>query len=258
MPKLGSEIKGLLIDLDGVLYVGNEIIDGAVEMVKYLRDRDIPFRFVTNTTTKSLDRLHHKINDLGLPAEKHEIISAPRAAVLHLRNLGQPVCHLCMNDDVKRDFSEFEISDTDPDVLVIGDIDDRWDYEIMNRLFRLAVGRADIVALHKGKYWQETEGLRLDIGAFVAGLEYATGKEAAIVGKPNPAFFRLAIEDMGLTPENTIMIGDDIDMDIGGAHESGVKGILVRTGKYRKELADRSHVIPYCILDSISDLKELI
>lgn len=258
MVKSGARIEGFLIDLDGVLYVGEDPLEGAVETIDYLKFKGFPCRFTTNTTTKSLATLHNKLLALGLPIEKEEIISAPRAAALHLQKLGNPVCHLCMNDDVKTDFADFKASDTDPDIVVIGDIDDGWTYDIMNRLFRMVIGKAEIVALHKGRYWHEPDGLRLDIGAFVAGLEYATGKTATVIGKPNPAFFLMAVDDMGLKPENVAMVGDDIESDIGGAQAVGMKGILVRTGKYREDLAARSTVIPYAVIDSISDLKDFI
>jgi HAD superfamily hydrolase (TIGR01458 family) len=258
MINLRPHIKGFLIDLDGVLYVGNELIPGAAESIRHIKSVGLPCRFATNTTTKSLATLYNKLQALNLPIEKEEIISAPHAAVLHLRKLDHPVCHLCMNDDVKTDFAEFEISDHDPDIVVVGDIDDGWTYDIMNRLFQMIVGKAEIVALHKGRYWHEPDGLRLDIGAFVSGLEYATGKTATVIGKPNEAFFKMAVEDMDLVPEDVAMIGDDIESDIGGSQAAGMKGILVKTGKYREELVDRSHIIPYAVMDSIAELKNLI
>jgi HAD superfamily hydrolase (TIGR01458 family) len=257
MEKLNIHLKGFLIDLDGVLYIGNELIDGAVEAIKRIKSAGRPCRFATNTTTKSMATLYRKLQDLGLPIEKDEIFSAPRAAVVHLHKIGDPTCFLVMNDDVKNDFAEFETS-ADPDTVVIGDIDDGWNYEIMNRLFRMVIGRAEIVALHKGRYWQEPDGLHLDIGAFVAGLEYVSGKTAAVVGKPDPAFFKMAVEDMGLLPEDVGMIGDDIESDIGGAQGIGMRGVLVKTGKYREELAARSHVIPYALIDSVARIDKLL
>jgi HAD superfamily hydrolase (TIGR01458 family) len=258
MHTLLKGITGYLIDLDGVLYVGDEPIDGAIETVNFLKSNDIPCRFVTNTTTKSLDTLHKKLKEMGLPIKKDKIVSAPKAAVFHLRKIGSPVCYLSMNDDVRRDFAEFETSDTNPEVVVIGDIDDAWNYDIMSKLFHMIIKGADIVALHKGRYWHEPDGLRLDIGPFVAGLEYATGKKATVIGKPNTAFFAMAVEDMGLKLSEVAMIGDDINSDIGGAQKAGLKGILVKTGKYRKELIRESKIKPDEIMESISHLPDII
>ena len=258
MQKMSQQIRGFLFDLDGVFYVGDQLIDGAVETIRHVKSGGFPCRFATNTTTKSSTTLFKKLQALGLPIEKDEIISAPRAAVLHLRKLDNPTCFLCMNDDVRTDFAEFEISDKEPEIVVMGDIDDGWNYDLMNRLFLMTLGKAEILALHKGRYWQEPDGLHLDIGAFVAGLEFATGKVATVIGKPSPDFFRMAIEDMGLAADNVLMVGDDIESDIGGAQSAGMRGMLVRTGKYREELVARSHVIPYAVIDSIAQLIDLI
>ncbi len=258
MNKSLEGITGFLIDLDGVLYVGDSPIEGSIETIDHLKSRGLPCRFVTNTTTKSLETLHNKLQAMGLPIEKNDIVSAPKAAVLHLRKIGSPVCYLSMNDDVRRDFAEFKTSETNPEIVVIGDIDDAWDYAIMSRLFHMIINGADIVALHKGRYWQERDGLRLDIGTFVAGLEYATGKTASVIGKPNRAFFEMAVGDMGLEPSEVAMIGDDINSDIGGAQKAGLTGILVKTGKYREELVGKSDIEPDAIFDSIAFLPELL
>ncbi len=252
-----SDIKGFLIDLDGVLYIDDKPIKGAADTVRYLKSKNIPVRFVTNTTTKSLDTLYHKITGMGLPVEKSEIISAPRAAAIYLKSLGDPVCYFCVNDDVINDFSGFKTSEDKPEIVVIGDIENRWNYDLMNRIFRILVGGADLVALHKGKYWHERDGLQLDIGAFVSGLEYASGKKATVIGKPNSAFYKAALDDLGYKPHQVAMIGDDIESDVGGAQKAGLKGILVNTGKYRKELVEKSDIQPDAVLGSIADLPEI-
>jgi HAD superfamily hydrolase (TIGR01458 family) len=195
---------------------------------------------------------------MGLPIEKDEIISAPKAAVMYLKKLGSPVCYFCVNDDVRQDFAEFKSSDKNPNVIVIGDIENRWNYDLINRIFRMLVAGAELVALHKGKYWHYGDGLQLDIGAFVAGLEYVSDKKATVIGKPNPAFFSAAVEHIGLEPRDVAMIGDDIDSDVGGAQRAGLKGILVNTGKYRKELVEKSDIQPDAVLPSIADLPKIV
>jgi HAD superfamily hydrolase (TIGR01458 family) len=113
---------------------------------------------------------------------------------------------------------------------------------------------AKLVAMHRNKYWQTENGLRMDIGAFVAGLEYVAGCEAMVIGKPSQEFFKLAIQSLGLPTPNVAMIGDDIEADVGGAQAAGLTGILVRTGKYRADTVARSTVRPDADLDSIADL----
>ena len=252
-----SDIKGILFDINGVLYVDNQPIDGAVEIINKIKDK-FPCRFVTNTTTKSRQTFHQSLVDMGLPISTSEIISAPYAAVLYLRQLNNPSCYLLLSEDVKSDFAEFEQSDTEPDVVVIGDIGDRWNYSMMNKVFKMLNNGAELIALHKGKYWQAEGDLQLDIGAFVAGLEYASGKTATVVGKPSSSFFQLALAELELPCRNVVMVGDDIESDVGGAKKAGLRGILVKTGKYRQELVERSDVEPDLVLSSVTDIKQIL
>lgn len=253
-----SNAKGLLIDLDGVVYVGDGAIDGAVETINWLKEKSLACRFLTNTTTRSLASLHSKLTGLGLPIDKQEILSATYAGVLYLRQQGRPSCHLLLTDDPKDDFAEFPQNDINPNYVVVGDLAKSWSYDVMNRAFNMILGGAKLLALHKGRYWQTEEGLRMDIGAFVAGLEYVTGQEAVVIGKPSPQFFRMALGDMGLTADEVVMIGDDIHNDIGGAQKAGHKAVLVRTGKYRSDLVEQSGIEPDLVIDSIAQLPDYL
>jgi HAD superfamily hydrolase (TIGR01458 family) len=251
---LFAGVRGILFDIDGVLHIDERPIPGAVEALRHVKGKGIACRFVTNTTTKSIRRLFQKISGLGFPIEPDELFSAPQAAVHYLRRRGGPICYLVLNDEVKEDFAEFPSSGSAPDFVVIGDIREDWRYERLNRIFRMLIGGAKMIALHKGRYWQTGEGLQLDIGAFVAGLEYATGSRAIVLGKPSARFFTTAVSSMGLKGREVLMIGDDIDSDVGGAQRAGIRGILVRTGKYRDELVARSAVRPDAILESVAAL----
>jgi len=253
-----NDLKGLLLDLDGVLYVGEQPIEGAVDTVTYLKNKNIPIRFTTNTTVRSIDSLHKKMIRMGFPVDKNEIFSAVRATVLYLQKIGRPSCNFLLTDDPIKDFADFPVSDTNPEYVVIGDVGKSWDYELMNRVFHMVMNGAEMIALHKGKYWQTETGLRVDMGAFIAGLEYVTGKEALVIGKPSPSFFQLALDDLGVPGDRAAMVGDDIEFDIGGAQAAGMAGILVRTGKYREGVTGQSSIKPDLIIDSVASLMELI
>lgn len=247
-------LEGLLFDLDGVLYVGSQPIPGAAEAVESIRASGLPCRFITNTSTLSLGSLAKKINGLGFNIPAAEIISAPQAAVRYLRGLGSPSCSLLMAEDVKQDFAEFRLAGKKPDVIVVGDIGNAWTYDLLNQVFNALIQGARLIAIHKNRFWQTEHGLQMDIGGFIHGLEYASGKECTIIGKPSPDFFRVALEDIGCRAGDAAIVGDDIDSDIGGGQGSGLKGILVRTGKYRQAYVDASSIRPDLVLDSVREL----
>ena len=172
----------------------------------------------------------------------------------HLRQQGYRNCHLLVADQIRQEFEGFPTVDAEPDVVVLGDIGDAWNYDLLNKVFGMLMGGSRLVALHKNKFWQTRDGLRMDIGAFVAGLEYVTGKTATVIGKPSADFFQLAISQLNLPAEQVVMVGDDIDSDVGGARRAGLKGVLVRTGKYRAEYAASSPIVPDGVIDSVADL----
>lgn len=253
-----QKIKGVLFDLDGVLYVGANVIDGAIEAIKTIRSAGYRCRFATNTSTLSMASLQGKLQKLGFVIPADEIISAPQAAILHLRRLGQPKCRLLLAEDVRQDFAEFEQTEERPDYIVIGDIGEAWSYPLLNSVFNNLMQGAKLIAIHKNRFWQTEQGLKMDIGGFIEALQYASGVGTTIIGKPSVDFFNVAVADMQLDASAVMMVGDDIDSDIGGAQSAGLVGALVRTGKFRQEYCDSSAIRPDLVIDSIADLPALL
>ncbi len=249
----GLEVKGLLIDLDGVLYVGHEAIPGAAAKLRELSERGLPWRLVTNTTTRSRAALVHDLGSLGFAVTADQILTAPMAAQRYLERRGINRCRLLLEPDVASELG-LRAAEHNVDAVVVGDIGSRWSYELLNQAFRDMMDGAELVALHRNRFWQTEKGLMLDIGAFIAGLEYATGQSARVVGKPSPDFFQSAVDAIGLLPNQVAMIGDDIDSDVGGAQALGMRGILVRTGKYRRQFAETSRTRPSLTVDSFAHL----
>ncbi len=249
-----SSIKGVLFDLDGVLYIGSYAVEGAIEAVGKIQASGIQCRFVTNTSTLSLASLQQKINALGFSISANEIISAPQATYLYLKRQPYPVCRLLLAENVKQDFEEFNQPDKLVNCIVIGDIGDKWSYALLNQVFNDLMQGAKLIAIHKNRFWQTEHGLQMDIGGFIDALEYASGIKAMIIGKPSADFFQIALDDMALKPSEVVIIGDDIDADVGGGQQVGLKGILVKTGKYRQGYAEASSIKPNLIIDSIADL----
>lgn len=253
-----SSTKGILFDLDGVLYIGKQPVPGAIEAVAQIQASGIDCRFVTNTSTLSLISLQQKINSLGFAIPSQQIISAPQATYLYLKRQQNAVCKLLLADDVKKDFKEFTQPGKSINYIVIGDIGEKWSYELLNEVFNDLMQGARLIAIHKNRFWQTERGLQMDIGGFIHALEYASGVKAMIIGKPSADFFQIALDDMGLQPSEALIVGDDIDADIGGGQQVGLAGVLVKTGKYRQSYTEASTIKPHVIIDSIVDLPKIL
>src|SRR5919197_437767 len=250
-------LRALLIDLDGVLYVEDETIPGAREAVERMRAAGLALRFVTNTTSRSRSRTLDKLRRLGFEVDDEELVTPAALAVAHCAERGQRRAALLMNDEVKRDFAALEESD-DAEAVIVGDLGDGFGYDVLNRAFRQVMEGAELVALQKNRYWLRADGLSLDVGPFVAALEYATGREAYVVGKPARGFFDEVVRDLGATAGDTAMVGDDVESDIDGALRAGLAGILVRTGKYHEEAVRASGIESSATVDSIADVPPLL
>lgn len=251
-------IKAFLFDLDGVFYVDNHLIEGGNQTLSFLREKEIPFRFITNNTTKSRRKLAQKLCNLGLDVIEEEIISANYAGVLILDQLKITDCKLVLGAKAQEDYSHFKKEKQAPEAVVIGDIGGQWDYSLMNTLLQDLLNGAQLIALHKGRYFESEGELTLDAGAFVAGLEYASGTIATVVGKPNPTFFELATADFSCAPNEIVLVGDDFINDIEGGKKMGYITIMVQTGKYRPNLAKKAPIQPDVYLPSIADLPQWI
>ncbi|MEM1041789.1 MAG: TIGR01458 family HAD-type hydrolase [Bacteroidota bacterium] len=245
-------VRGLLLDLDGTLYASGAPIPGAIETVRALAEAGIPFRYVTNTTSRCRADVAAKLDAFGFPSSEALIVSPPHAAARLLRERGASA-HLLVPDATRPDFDGIPTSDESPDAVVLGDLGTNWTFEALNRAFRLVHAGADLVALGRTRYWQTDGGLQLDVGAFVAALEYATGKDVTVVGKPEPQFFLDAVADLGLDPSDVALVGDDAETDVRAAQRAGLTGVLVRTGKFREADLGGAPKIDL-VLDSVADL----
>ncbi|OHX66139.1 TIGR01458 family HAD-type hydrolase [Flammeovirga pacifica] len=254
-----KNIKGILCDLDGVLYNDSILIDGVIDSINNLKNKGYKFLFVTNTSGVTSDELFDRLTNMGIPVQDNEILSPPLAAFNYVKNKGYKSAEVLGGNSIKKLFYDhIEENTTSPEVIVIGDIGKNWDYQLMNDLFNKILNGSHIVGLHKGKFWKASDGLRIDIGAFITGLEYATTKQSVCIGKPEKAFYEAAINKIGLPPENLLMIGDDIVGDIQGAKSANLTAVQVKTGKYRQELTENSPVPPDYLIQDFNELIQLL
>ena len=251
-------LDGLLIDLDGVLYVEDQLIPGAAEAVEHLRGTGLALRFVTNTTSHSRAATLAKLRALGIQVADDELVTPARLAVRRCLDRGRTTVALLMDEDVKADFAELrEVADR-PDAVIVGDLGERFDYAVLNAAFRHVMAGSELIALQKNRFWLRADGLSLDVGPFVAALEYATGREAYVCGKPAGDFFAAVLADLGVAAAAAAIVGDDVESDVGGALAAGLGGVLVRTGKYRADRVKATGIRPTLTIDSIADLPALI
>ena len=253
------KIQGFLLDLDGVLSVGNHPVPGAVEAIRDLRERNFPIRFVSNSTRRSRASVAGRLRAMGFSIGEHEILTPAVAAASMLKKEGK-TAFLVTTGDAHRDLEDagIPITGDQPDTVVIGDAGDRFTYELLNRSMRMILSGAELIALERDRTWMGADGLMLSAGPFVAALEYATGKQAICVGKPSPGFFATALKGLGIPAADAAMVGDDIETDIGGARRYGMQGILVRTGKFREDLLASSAVIPDFVIDSVAGISRIL
>ena len=245
----------ILLDIDGVLHVSGEPIPGAVEAIAQLRADGHALRFVTNNSTLPRDVLAGELRAIGFELDEAEIQTTPRAAVRELG--GRRVLALVMPSIVP-DLEGLELVGHEAEAVLIGGCDETlepnqvFSYMNLGRAFDELQAGASFYCLHKNRWWQTSRGPMLDGGAFVAGLEYATGLEATVLGKPSPAYFAAALDALGAEPELTWLITDDIDADVRGAQLFGMRTALVRTGKFRPEQLESSAVIPDAVVSSLA------
>lgn len=206
-------IKGILIDLSGTVHIGDRAIPGALEAIRRLRQKGIPFRFVTNTSRKTRQMLHQDLMRLGCRVPVEEIFTAPLAVRRYLELHGlRP--YLLIHPNLAPEFAD--LPQHDPDAVVVGFAQHAFTYAALNGAFQLLHNGAPLLATGKTRYFQGETGLELDAGPFVTALEYAAGTTALILGKPSPQFFLGAVAELGCRPEETVMIGDDAASDVGG------------------------------------------
>jgi len=235
-------MKPLLIDLDGVLKIGDSPALDVNLFLHFIQQNKIPACILSNSTLRTGDLVKeffssHNI-ELSIPA-----MTAFDATHSFVKKNYKKVQVYC-RDYLIHHF-EGMIDNENPEAIVIGDIEDKWDYQIVNDIFKKVFSGADLVAMHKNKYWNPAGELLIDAGAFLTGIEFASGKEAILIGKPSPHYFKAALESIDAKIENGFfMIGDDIENDIKAAQDIGGKGILIYTGKTKFPLDKSINIKP--------------
>ena len=254
-------MQGILFDLDGVIYQANRAIVGATDVLRWVQAKDIPYLFVTNTTSKPRGTICAKLARMGIDATPEQILTPPAAAVHWLKSNVEGAVALFIPQATKIEFADFPIweesADSPVSAVVIGDLGDDWSFRRLNQAFTCLLRQPApaLIALGMTRYWRAEDGLRLDTGPFVAALQYASGVEPLVIGKPSQTFFETGAQSLGMAPGEVLMIGDDIRGDVEGAQKAGLRGALVKTGKFQPQDL-RGPIHPDAVLDSVADLPD--
>ena len=253
-----TDVKGLLIDLEGVLYSDNKLIPGSIDVIKKLRKHNLKLRFLTNTTTTPRNLIFNKLQDFGFNIQEEEIFTPIIATKNYLTDNKVKKIALVTNIEIIEEFNDYEITQKNPDVVIMGDIYKDFKWEILDRIFKLVyIENSALIALHQNKYCIRDNKISLDLGPFVKAIEYSSGKKSILMGKPEKNFFDLAVKDLDIIKDNILMIGDDITSDIEGSINANLKAIQVKTGKFQeKDLKYPTQ--PHYRIESINDLPTLL
>jgi HAD superfamily hydrolase (TIGR01458 family) len=256
-----------LFDLEGTLYVGDHPVPGAADALDRLRRRGIPFRLVSNTTSRSRAMLVDRLRGFGIAVEPHEVWTAPLAAARLARERGHGRALALLPEAAWGDLEGLEVVSpaaprprTEQGAVVVGDLGAAWTYDLLQHAFTALQDGAELIACSRDRYYRRDDRLVLDAGPFVAALEYATRREAFVAGKPSASFFHAAVESLGLAvpPSEIVMVGDDLWSDVEGAQRAGYTAWAVATGKFRREDLAASGIVPDRVLGSVAGIAAML
>ena len=266
-------IGGVLFDIDGVLVTSWKPIDGAADTLRVLADHQIARTYLTNTTTKTRAQIAELLTDAGMEVAADEVITAAVLTADYVRDRYPGAkCFLVNSGQIAEDMRGVDVvypnevtganSDT-PDVVLLGGAGSEYDHVTLSRVYDWMARGVPVVAMHRSTAWNTTEGLRIDTGMYLIGMEQTSGRKATAVGKPAPEGFLAAAGRLGVDPEEMYVVGDDLNNDVLAGQVVGMAGVLVRTGKFRQDTLDRwaadeFAMQPNYVIDSVADLPELL
>lgn len=264
-------VGGVLFDIDGVLVTSWRPIPGAADALRVLADHRIACSYLTNTTTLTRRQIAAALADAGINVRPDEVVTAAVLTADYVRSHYPGArCYLINSGDLTDDMPGLDIVeevDPDnveaPDVVLLGGAGPEFTHLTLSRVYEWMAQGVPVVAMHRSTAWKTVEGLRIDTGMYLIGMEETCGRKAVAVGKPAPAGFLAAAARLGVDPDEMYMVGDDLNNDVLAAQVVGMSGVLVRTGKFRQETLDRwaadeFAMQPSHVIDSVAELPGLL
>lgn len=267
-------IGGVLFDIDGVLVTSWQPIDGAAQTLRILAENQIARSYLTNTTTRTRAQIADLLSEAGMDVAADEVITAAVLTAEYVRDRYPGAqCFLVNSGQIGEDMPGVDVvyssdftgpaAPETPDVVLLGGAGPEYNHLTLSWVYDWMAQGVPVVAMHRSTAWNTTDGLRVDTGMYLAGMEETSGRKATAVGKPAPEGFLAAAKRLGVDPEEMYMIGDDLNNDVLAAQVVGMAGVLVRTGKFRQDTLDRwaadeFAMQPNYVIDSVAGLPELL
>lgn len=226
--------KGVILDIDGTLLLHGKALPGAGEATAALRRAGYQLRFVSNTTSRSEAQLAEALHLQGIDASETEIQTSVSACLYFLQShFSEKKGFIAIPPELQWRFSQLQQCSERPDYVVLGDLDEGFNYPILNQIFNFIRNGARLIVFHKNNWYFREGKTWLDSGAFTRALELAGEIQAVVTGKPSPVMFQSAIQSMGLQKEHVIVVGDDVTTDVEGARNADLSFLLVGSGKFK-------------------------
>jgi 4-nitrophenyl phosphatase len=253
-----KDIKGILVDLDGTIYRGNRLIDGATKFLDWIRCRNIEYLLLTNNSTTTPEKIVNNLNFLGIQEMTSRIMTSALATAQYLLDIGAKNAKVFIigeNGLFQALIDQgFLITEEHPDYVVVG-LDRNVDMSKLSIGFTALLHGAKFILTNPDKILPVEGGVFVPgAGSISALLEYATGLSPIIIGKPHPLIYQIAARKLGYDPKELIIIGDSLETDIKGGQALGISTCLVITGVTSREQLDESNIKPDYVVNSLSDL----
>ncbi|MCA9782489.1 MAG: HAD hydrolase-like protein [Candidatus Cloacimonetes bacterium] len=256
----------LLLDLDGTVHEDGLPLPGAIEALLRIRAAGIGLMFVTNTTSIPSGTVLERLAGMGFPVDSSRLMTPLAAARQTLGTMGLTRVRALVREAALTDLAGLTLlgpEDEGAQAVLVGDLGAGWSYQVMNRAFMDLMDGARLVSCQANRYFRKGGRLVLDAGPFVAALEYAASCSAVLVGKPSADLFLNAARavlrdglDASLKAGAVWMIGDDLENDVIAARRAGLRAMLVRSGKYRRDDEDRAQLHSDAVLDGVASLPD--
>jgi HAD superfamily hydrolase (TIGR01450 family) len=245
-----------MIDMDGTVYKGGNVIKGAPEFIERIKAKKIPFVFLTNNSSADRKYYHEKLRRMGFDISIDNILTSTTATAAYIIKyrhgktvypLGTPMFIAEITE------LGLKIADSDPDIVLLS-FDKTITFEKINNAYQFIKKGAELIATHPDDLCPTENGYDMDIGPFIRMLESMTDVKATVIGKPNILMSQMAAEKMNVPPENMVMIGDRIYTDIKMASDAGIRSIMVLTGEAKESDLKDSDVRPTMVVGSVDDI----